>query len=154
MENSEHKNQHQQHNTTQQQQHEDERPKLPKIKAFQLIQKDFAMAGISPALLTQQYPFNGRILFGFLSLSFAFYCQLIFIFDDADTFAQYTQSVYVCSIAALISLALSILILKRDALYTFINAMEDIINVGKSTLDNWNRYRFRYSDFIILFVLY
>lgn len=106
--------------------------KLPRVKAFRLVRKKFATAGICPELVTQSYPINGRILFGFLTLGFTFSCQLVFISNDAQTFAEYTQSIYLCSLSTLITLAVTILILKTATMYEFMNGVDETLNTGKS----------------------
>ena len=104
--------------------------KYPKMKAFRLTQKNFALAGISPNLLTQSYPLNGKILMGFLTLGLAIISLLMYVFNDANTFIEYTQSIYMCSLATLIVFAVMILILKRVTLYEFINGMDETINIS------------------------
>lgn len=123
MDHLEHKNPHQQR--PQQQQH-------PKLKAFLLIQKYLALTGISSALLTQTYPVNGRILFGIFATSFSVICQLIYIQNDAETVADYIQSIYLFSLMIIIFFATIILIVKRAALYEYMNAVDELINIGKS----------------------
>lgn len=109
---------------------ENSNQKLPKMKAFQLIKEYYAKTGVCEALVTQSYPFNGKILFGLLILGLAFIFQLEYIFNDAKTFAEYTQSIYVCSFLILMFLSIIILISKRITLFEFMNDVDKIINTG------------------------
>lgn len=100
------------------------------MKAFELIKKYYAKVGICAELATQSYPFNWQILFGFLSLSFAFVSQLDYISNDAKTFAEYTQAIYVCSFIILIFLSIVILVAKSVTLFEFMDDVDKIINTG------------------------
>lgn len=115
---------------------ENSKPKKPKtqpsrLKSFEIIQKNLAFAGITPNLANQSYPFNRTILFGFLTLGSAIYCSVVFIIYEADTFAEYTQSVYVVSLAILIILVLLMMVLKVKKLFNFIDCCEDFINTSE-----------------------
>lgn len=103
----------------------------PKLKAFRAIQKSFATIGISPELATQSYPLNRRILLGFLLIISGTISICVYIFNDAKTFFEYTQSICHASIGLLIFFALSILILKVEILFEFIDRCDNILNTGK-----------------------
>lgn len=109
---------------------ENSKHRIPQMKAFQLIKEYYAKAGICEALVTQSYPFNGKILFGLLTLGVASICQLVYIFNYAKTFAEYTQSVYVCSFLILMFLSIIILISKLITLFEFMNNVDIVINTG------------------------
>lgn len=102
----------------------------PKLKVFQTTQKNFAMMGISRKLATQAYPLNVRILMGFLILYSLAIFNLIYTIYYAKTFAEYTQSVYVFSLGALIILALFIVILKVNKLFELIDNCNSIVNMS------------------------
>lgn len=104
------------------------KPKLPRMQVFQTIQKNFAIAGITPDLVNQAYPLNVKILMGFLSLNSGAYFNLAFTLYYADTFAEYTQSIYVFSLVDLIIFALLIVVLQVDKLFKFVNTCCDIVN--------------------------
>lgn len=104
--------------------------KSPNHKVFQLTQKYFATAGIVPNLAIQPYPLNGKISIGFLLLGSSLICNFKYTFYEARTFVEYTQSIYMCSIAALIIFALVIIILKVEKLFEFINGCEKLINTS------------------------
>lgn len=110
---------------------EKSKPKPPKLKVFELIQKNFATAGITPSLADQSYPFNMIILSGFLALSSGIYCTFIFILYGAQTSVEYTQSVYTCSMVILFILVLLILILKVDNLFELINGCAELVNTSE-----------------------
>lgn len=104
---------------------------MGKLKVFETIQKKFAMAGISPKLVGQSYPFNGRILVCFLLFSSAFVFVYVYMFKYAETFSEYTQSVFLGAGAILFILLLLILILKVDKLFEFIDCCDIVFNKSK-----------------------
>lgn len=103
----------------------------PKRKAFEIIQKYFAKIGIAPSLADQAYPFNRKILFGFSMLSLGNCCSFVYITYVAETFADYTQSVYMLSFGILIVFALIILIFNVEKLFEYMDECDDLINTSK-----------------------
>lgn len=117
-----------------------EHPQL-KLSKFKAIQKNFKDLGISRNLATQSYPLNGKIFKVFLLFcsGTAFIC--VYISNYAETFFEYTQSIYVASIGLLTTFVLAILILKVKQLFEYINRSEDMLNMSKcwffSIKDTW-----------------
>lgn len=62
-----------------------------------------------------------------LGLNITFVC--VYIFNEAKTFSQYTQSVYIASAIMLFIFALFILILKVEKLFEHINHCELMLNL-------------------------
>lgn len=122
----------------------------PKLKSFEIVQKNFATAGITPNLANQTYPLNGTILFEFLMLSTGIYSTTVFIIYDAGTLIEYTQSVYIDSLLILIILSLLIIILKAAKLFEYIGGNDNLINNSK-----WEcQTNFYYPDESFLLKLY
>lgn len=105
--------------------------RLPHIKIFQTTQKYFTAAGITPHLTTQAYPLNGKIALGFLLLCSECFCLLVYIFEEAEQFSEYTQSIYMCSLVALIDFILIDIIFKVEQFFYTIFEGEDIVNTSK-----------------------
>lgn len=103
----------------------------PKRRVFEIIQKNLATAGITPKLLNQPYPLNGTILFILLSLSSAMYFTSVFIVRYAETIADYTQSIYTCTLLTIIILALLIFMAKAKQLFEYIDSSNDMANTSK-----------------------
>lgn len=103
---------------------------LPKLKAFEATREKFALLGISQKLLTQSYPINGTILSYFIILGAAITFIAVYIFNYAETFFEYIQSIFMGSTAFLIACVLLILILKVEKLFEFINCCEDMLNLS------------------------
>lgn len=113
---------------------EKSKPQSFKLKTFEIIQENFAIAGITPKLVHQSYPFNGTILFGFLMICSVICCSSVFLICDAETFSEYT--IYTASIATVILLSILIIIFKVEKLFKYINGNDDIVNSSKfGTLD-------------------
>lgn len=104
---------------------------LQKIKIFLIIQKNFATVGINSNLVTQDYPFNERILKGYLIICSWTISNVLYCFHGPESFSEYTQSIYVCSLCILISIAYTILILKVEKLFEFIDGVENVVNTSK-----------------------
>lgn len=111
---------------------------IPKLRVFQLIQKKFATVGISPNLVTQSYPLNGKVILGILLLTISFSCNLMFFFYKAKTFAEYTESMHMSSMAALISLIFVIVLLNVRKLFDLINDCENVANSSELKIDILN----------------
>lgn len=107
--------------------------KLQKQNVFQMVQKYLTVLGVTSSnAWNQSNPFKRTILFGFLLLGSFICCILMYVIYDAETFVQYTQSMYVCSFATLIIVSLLILILKAKKLFEFIDNCGSIVNDGES----------------------
>lgn len=107
---------------------ENPQPKLPKIEAFKAIQKQLAIVGFGPKTTP---PFDGRILRGFLALSTAVIALCVYIFNDAETFLECMQSIYIASDLFLIVFALIILIIQKDEVFEFIKRCESVLNASR-----------------------
>lgn len=106
------------------------RPKQ-KIKILELARENFAAIGISPILVDQPYSFNRKILFGFLILTSSFICNLMYIIRGAKTFAEYTQSIYMFSVPALLTLVWLAILRNVTNLINFTNGLENLANTSK-----------------------
>lgn len=104
---------------------------VPHIKIFQTSQKYFASVGISPHLATHEYPLNGKIVLGFLILGSEFICLFVYIFDEAEEFVEYTQSICMCSLVALINVILLVVIFNVELFFHTIFDSEDIVNTSE-----------------------
>lgn len=106
------------------------------MKVFQTTQKHFATAGITSNLVLQSYPLNGRIFLGFLMLSLAIICSLLYTFNEAKTFSEFTESIFMTALAALVILVLLIIIFVIEKLFRLIGTCENIVNTSESTIEN------------------
>lgn len=112
---------------------ENSQPKLPKIVAFKAIQKSFAVVGISPKLPTQSYPFNGRLLLGFLGFGLFIAALGVYIVNYAETFFEYTQGIYIASAGIFVIFSFITLILQAEKLYKCIKRFDSMLNMCR-----WN----------------
>ena len=101
---------------------------IAKWKVLQLTQKNLAIAGIDRDLAAQSYPFNAKIVFSSLTIGLAIVFGLIYVFYEAKTFVEYTQCIFMSSVAGICSFALLILILKVKKLFGFIDGCDGIAN--------------------------
>lgn len=124
-----------------------EKSELPKLRVLQSIQKNFAMLGIVPALVTQTFPLNEKVFLDFSILSSAIICNFTYTFSEANTFVEYTQSIFMSTLAALINFALLILILNIEKLFGIFNGFEDIANTSQCDIFNIFLNQFHSSIF-------
>lgn len=103
----------------------------PKIRTFQLVQKQLAHIGISSKLASQPYPLNGKILLGLFTLGCTIICVFKFTFYDAKTFSESAQSIYFGSVAIVVIYSLLIVVLKVEEIFALINDCENLVNTSK-----------------------
>ena len=101
------------------------------MKVFQTIKKNFCAVGIGPNLALQTYPLNIKILMGFFILGTAIICMMVYIIRDAKTFSEYTQSLHLCSLSALIVFILLIVILKVENLFNLMNTCDELTETSE-----------------------
>lgn len=106
-------------------------PKFPKMQILQLTRKKFATAGITKSLTTQAHPFNGGILIGFLTVNAALISSVLYLIYGAESFAEYTQSVYCASFAGLVIGNFTIIIFKANTLFEYIENCESLVNTSE-----------------------
>lgn len=106
-------------------------PNSPIIKTFQTAQKIFATLGIRPSFAMQPYPFNVRILIGSLILGATMICNLLYVLNDAKTFAEYTQCAYYLTTELLVLFYLLVVILKVKNIFEFIDSCDRLVNTSE-----------------------
>lgn len=102
-----------------------------KLKPFKTIQENFAIIGIKPELLAQSYPFNWRILITFAEIALGVGFVSMYVINYANTFIDYTQSIFLGSAGALVIVILLCIIIKVETLFEFIDRNDNIINISK-----------------------
>lgn len=104
---------------------------VPNLKAFKIARKYYAIMGVTSALAERPYPFNGRILCGFLALGSCIFSTSVFVIYEAETFVEYTQAIYICSIAVQHIFTVLIIILRVKNLFALINGCENLTNTSE-----------------------
>lgn len=129
------------------------RPKCTQMKCLQNTQKYFAALGIGPDLATQPHPINLKLFIGGIILAITYILVVIYVFSEAETFVEYTRSIYICAFFNVIISVLLTIILNVKTLYELIDIMDAIINTGKWKF-NWlklisfnNNFAFRIKIF-------
>lgn len=131
------------------------KPKIQKTEIFKLTLKNFAAVGFTPDLKYQPYPLNEKILLGFLILISSIICNdLMYIIREAKTFVEYTQSIYMFSLAAIITLVFVTILLNVSELFNFISGVESLINTSKQqTYSNLCKFQHRFTFMHRFFVI-
>lgn len=123
----------------------------PKMEVLHWVQKNFATVGITPNLSHQPHPFSAKIAVGFVILSAYFVCNLMFTFFEANTLMEYSQSIYMGSLAILIILALFIIIFNVEKLFNLIDDSGNLVNASESARDSIRVSK--YLSFCITYIL-
>lgn len=105
--------------------------KLPKLTAFKTTRKNFDLIGIDTKLVTQSNPLNGKILIGFLLISSCCIFISVHVFNHAETFSEFTQSIYAVSTGILMASTLVIIVLKVDKLFEYIKLCDNTLNTSE-----------------------
>lgn len=129
---------------------EQEKQIFQHLKPFKTIRKNFALMGICPKLVTQSYPLNGKIVMGSLLIGSGTISLCTHIFNNAESFSAYTQSIYIASAGGINIALLSILIVKVEELFEFMDRCEEILNSSESNLNsknNCNGRRYKFFEF-------
>lgn len=115
---------------------ETSRPKLPKIKIFQTIQRNFGQIGIGPESSMQLRPFKTKILAVSLLLGIGIFSILMHISTEAKSFLDVAESTYECSVLILEAFVMIGLALRSNKLFETIRVWECLINTRKWS--NWS----------------
>lgn len=90
------------------------------MKIFQVVQKNFAILGISP---NQSYwNVNSKMAFFTYNLNTAL--GIMFLFLEANTFLKYTMNIYVTATVFLLSINHSATLFQKEKLFKLIDEME------------------------------
>lgn len=103
-----------------------------KIKMlFQLVQENFSTLGISKT--QSAYSFRIKVVIGYLLLGTDFIIHLKFLFDEANSFKEYSECIFTTSITVMGLWSYAILIHKREKLLEFIDKCENMLNLFKES---------------------
>lgn len=94
---------------------------------FKLVQKNLVILGISKK--QSIYSFYGKALIGFLLLGINVLSHFQFLSHDDITFEEYTESLYMTTIAVLSLLCYASMILKNEEYFDFIDKFKSIIQL-------------------------
>lgn len=103
------------------------------MKILQLVLRHCAASGFGPSQsTTQKYPINRKNVQALSFLCFAFGCSCAYFFLDANTFEEYTSSVYVSMSLMLIIAIYCTFIWKNQQTCELFNSFEKIVNDSES----------------------
>lgn len=103
-----------------------------KMEIFQAFKENYAILGINAYQSLQPYPFNIKILMTFLMFSLSTTSHLVYIFNVANTFTEYTECITTTSGSFIISLCFATMVFKMTTLFEFIAKIEEIIAMSES----------------------
>lgn len=112
----------------------------PNMKLFRKTQKIFIILGIEPSLIVQSYPFNRRILIDLIVVAAGTLFNFVFLFNEAKTFWEFTQSIYFGSVAIIGTFIFVHVVFSVTNIFEFIVRFENVINTSKCDLTS-NRFQ-------------
>lgn len=95
-----------------------------------LINKYFAILGISKQQMRTSYTFNARILMAFLVNGLCVFSSAMYITHGVNNSVEFVECLYSTSSATASAVALAIIIWKLENFFKFLNDFENV--VGKS----------------------
>lgn len=101
------------------------------MELFELQKKYFAIIGIDSCQAIQKNPFNKKNSATLLILISAFISTNAFIWFEATTFQEYTESFYVAATSIIATAGPVIYLTKMSQLFEFIKNMEHLIKTSK-----------------------
>lgn len=115
--------------------HEQNRAESPEMTVIKMTRKNLASVGICPNLVTKPYPFNDKILIGFMIMSLTIICSLMYSFYETTTIAENMLLTFFDSSIVFISVSLLILILNVEKLFGFIDGCENSANTSECRIN-------------------
>lgn len=101
------------------------------MKLFQFTQKIYAMMGISSSPSVRAI--NGKTVITFLLYGFGAISTGLFLSQEATTFNEFTEAIYICSAFIIIGLAFACMKINSGMLFKFIGNFEKIIEMSEFT---------------------
>lgn len=99
------------------------------MKLFETFQKNFAIIGIAP----NAYRLNlGKKCFTSLVIWSSCILNLIFFIHEANTFIEYTTSIYLGTAFTVIAICFARIIFQTQNIFKFIDGCEKVIENGKN----------------------
>lgn len=102
-----------------------------KMELFPSIQRQLATMGVGLHQLTQKYRLNPTILTIFFSYTCKIISDCLFIYYEAHTFQDYTESFYVTSTDVLVASCYAIIVFRVDGLFQLIHSCAEIVSSSK-----------------------
>lgn len=98
------------------------------MKIFHTIQKNFEIMGFSSNQTLQKYPLNEKNSMGIFVFIMCSISYLYYLFNIANSFMEYTQSVYVTGAVILIGSSYVIILIKMKELFQYIVFVKNLPN--------------------------
>lgn len=97
------------------------------MKFFRAAQKYFAVVGFSSQQLFQEHRPNERTLLAIFSLVIQLISSAVFLFYEANSSMEYTNSIYITSTVTLAAFNFSTMSWKQNNLFKFVKNLENAI---------------------------
>lgn len=124
----------------------DQQSDFPIMRSFKTVRKNFAWLGICPELVQQSYPFNLRVIMALTVIAAGVSFVGLYVYNDAETFIDYTQSVFVAAAGSLVLFLQLILVFKVEKLFEFIDRCDAMLNQSKCKCFVANSLAFIHSN--------
>lgn len=105
-----------------------------KIEFFQTIQSNYAYFGITSHKVAQQYPFNWRLLFGFILFGCSIVSHFIYFFREANTYMEIIDCICATSGAVITCICFMAFVFQMKTLFDSISDIEKLFVSSRSSL--------------------
>lgn len=107
------------------------------MKIFQTVQSQYAILGITRSSnhSTQELPFNGKILFGFLLFGCLIISGLVYILHVASGFMEQMQGVSSILASTMMCICFVDIVLGKTTLFEIIDNVEKLLDASEHHLN-------------------
>lgn len=102
------------------------------MKILQTVQNNLEILGIS-SIQSKQAFCNGKVLLCLLLCGLLIVMNCVFLIDVAQSFKEYTDSIYITSVSVAVFSSLVFFIGKMSKLFEMIDSFEKIVDESKYT---------------------
>lgn len=98
------------------------------MRLFQIIKRDLVILGVDSNQSTNKYVYNGNIFLCCFLCASCIILTGVFVFCEANSFIEFTESIYLLSSAIMITAAATFACFKFKVLFDYIETLENTVN--------------------------
>lgn len=105
-----------------------------KMKVFKMVQRHYAVLGISPPpnQSIYKFPIDGRVFCGFFLFGCLFLSQIVYIVHVADGFMEYMKCACETSTTVIISICFAAIVCRRTLLFQSLDNCRKLMDTSTS----------------------
>lgn len=98
------------------------------MKLFMTIKRNYHVLGINSKQSIQAHPFNKRIVLGSITICLNIISHGVFLSEVANSFMEYTKSIYMFSAAVLVAINFENMVFKMTKLLKIFAHLDEHVN--------------------------